>query len=96
MLGHGEHAASPAVGHEGDGSRAPVDLGGLVDDSVLDARAIDPGRTIETELATGITVLGDEHRLHQVLANLLGNALRHSPRTAAVRVSLSSRERVVR
>jgi two-component system, OmpR family, sensor kinase len=74
--------------------RAPVDLGGLVDDSVLDARAIDPERTIETDLATGITVLGDEHRLHQVLANLLGNALRHSPRTAAVRVSLARRDRV--
>ena len=74
--------------------RAPVDLGGLVDDSVLDARAIDPERTIETDLASGITVLGDEHRLHQVLANILGNALRHSPRTAAVRVTLARRDRV--
>jgi two-component system OmpR family sensor kinase len=74
--------------------RAPVDLGGLVDDSVLDARAIDPERTIETDQAAGITVLGDEHRLHQVLANLLGNALRHTPRTAAVRVSLIRRDRV--
>ena len=68
--------------------RRPVDLAALVGDAVLDAGAVDPERSITTDVTPGLSVTGDEHRLHQVVANLLNNALRHSPPTAAVRVGL--------
>jgi two-component system OmpR family sensor kinase len=73
--------------------RATVDLGHLVNDAVLDARAIDPERPITTELASGVNVLGDEHRLHQVVANVIANSLRHSPQSAAVHVQLTRTDR---
>jgi two-component system OmpR family sensor kinase len=35
-------------------------------------------------------VLGDDHQLRQVVANLLGNALRHTPDEAQIRVRLTA------
>lgn len=59
--------------------RAPVELGQLVDDVVSDARAVEPDREITTSVAGPMTVLGDGPLLHQVLANLVANALVHAP-----------------
>jgi len=59
--------------------RTPVDLGQLVEDAVQDARAVEPERTIATSVTGDVTVLGDQARLHQVLANLLANARVHAP-----------------
>jgi two-component system OmpR family sensor kinase len=59
--------------------RAPVDLGVLVVDAAADARAVAPDRTIRAEPAAGVLVEGDEDRLRQVLANLVNNALVHTP-----------------
>jgi two-component system, OmpR family, sensor kinase len=59
--------------------RGPVDLGRLVEDSVRDARAVDPDREIVASVAEPVIVLGDGARLHQVLANLLANARVHAP-----------------
>jgi two-component system OmpR family sensor kinase len=59
--------------------RGPVDLGQLVEDSVRDARAVDPDREIVATVAEPVTVLGDGARLHQVVANLLANARVHAP-----------------
>jgi two-component system OmpR family sensor kinase len=39
--------------------------------------------------ADPVVVTGDEHRLHQVLANLLSNARTHTPQGTTVTVSLS-------
>ena len=65
---------------------SPVDLLALAADAVADAHAVDPDRRIELVLGSGddqprhaLVVLGDEQRLRQVLANLVDNALRHTP-----------------
>ena len=56
-----------------------VDLTRVVADAVQDARAVDPGREITLDAPDALVVVGDEDRLHQVVANLLSNALAHTP-----------------
>jgi two-component system OmpR family sensor kinase len=67
--------------------REVVDLGRVVEDSVADARAVEPDRTITTAIPAPVTVVGDRARLHQVLANLVSNARVHAP-GAAIEVTL--------
>ena len=66
----------------------PVDLLELARDAVQDASAIAPDRKVKLDAAapTDTIVIGDELRLRQVLGNLVGNALTHTPPTAAVTV----------
>ncbi|MFZ3554832.1 sensor histidine kinase [Streptomyces sp. BH055] len=60
--------------------REPVDLTRLVLDAVTDARAAGPGHRWLLDLPEEpVTVVGDAHRLQQILANLLTNARRHTP-----------------
>jgi two-component system OmpR family sensor kinase len=47
-----------------------------------------PDRTIRATTEEGVVVAGDEHRLRQVLANLVRNALVHTPPDASVRVAV--------
>jgi two-component system, OmpR family, sensor kinase len=68
--------------------RGPVDLGVLAIDAASDARAVAPGRTVRAQTEEGVVVDGDEHRLRQVLANLVRNALVHTPPWATIRVSV--------
>jgi two-component system OmpR family sensor kinase len=71
--------------------RLPVDLTRLVLDAVTDARAAGPGHHWTLELpAEPVTAIGDDHRLHQVLANLLTNARVHTPVGTEVTVSLET------
>src|SRR5581483_7442436 len=65
---------------------APVDLGVLAVDAVADARARAHDRRITASVEEGVVVDGDEHRLRQVVANLVGNALVHTPDDAAIDV----------
>ena len=71
-----------------DAPRAPLDLAQLARDAVSDARATAPERAIELRVVGEATVLGDPHQLRQVLANLLRNALVHTPAGTAIDVSL--------
>lgn len=67
-----------------------VDLSQLVLDAVDDARTAAADRHWHLNLpAEPIEVVGDEHRLHQVLANLLGNARVHTPAGTTVTTTLS-------
>ncbi|KUL34839.1 histidine kinase [Streptomyces sp. NRRL F-4489] len=70
--------------------RAPVDLTRLVLDATDDARAAGPDHRWLLDLPeTAVTVTGDEHRLHQVIGNLLANARTHTPAGTAVTVRLA-------
>jgi len=65
-----------------------VDLSRLALDAVTDARIVAPSHHWELDLpAEPIVVIGDEQRLHQVLANLLTNARRHTPPGTTVTVT---------
>ncbi len=69
----------------------PVDLTRLAIDATSDARAAGPGHRWRLELPGGpVLVQGDDHRLHQVLANLLSNARMHTPPGTTVTVALGS------
>jgi two-component system OmpR family sensor kinase len=68
---------------------AKVDLGALTSDAVADARVRAPGRPIEyAGPIWPVFVDVDADRIRQVLANLLGNALTHTPDGTPVHVSL--------
>ena len=80
------------LGEGREPERLPVDLACVVADAVSDARAAAPDRDIELESVETADVLGDDHQLRQVVANLIGNALRHTPGEARVRVRLDAGE----
>jgi two-component system, OmpR family, sensor kinase len=70
--------------------RTPVDLTAMVNDAVSDARAADPGRSVIAQIEQPITVTGDDLRLRQAVANLVRNALVHTPAGSPVEVSLQA------
>ncbi|MFJ6465567.1 sensor histidine kinase [Streptomyces sp. NPDC091387] len=66
----------------------PVDLQRLATAVVQDARVVAPGRAIDLYAPEPAYVHGDQPRLQQVLNNLLGNAIQHTPPGAAIGVSV--------
>jgi two-component system, OmpR family, sensor kinase len=71
-------------------AKAPVDMLTIAADAVQDARIVSPGRPIDLVVAPGTAFLidGDEPRLRQVLANLVNNAITHTPAGTPVRVKI--------
>ncbi|NEA97721.1 ATP-binding protein [Streptomyces sp. SID13726] len=71
---------------------AEVDLAALVAEAVWEARAAGGGHDWQLELTLDAPtlVLGDEARLHQVVANLLSNARMHTPAGTRVVASVES------
>jgi two-component system OmpR family sensor kinase len=70
--------------------RRPVDLSRLARDSVADAEIVAPSHHWELDLPPDpIIVIGDEQRLHQVVANLVTNARRHTPPNTTVTIKVT-------
>jgi two-component system OmpR family sensor kinase len=68
--------------------REEVDVTRLLLESVADARVVAPDHRWRLELPEEpVSIEGDEHRLHQVVTNLLGNARHHTPPGTTVTVS---------
>jgi two-component system OmpR family sensor kinase len=76
------------LGEGREPEREPVDLARVVSDAVGDARAADAARDISLDAPAELVVTGDEHQLRQVVANLLGNARKHTPAGCPVHVRL--------
>jgi two-component system OmpR family sensor kinase len=70
--------------------REPVDLSRLVIETTSDARVARADHRWQLDLPDEpVLVEGDQHRLHQVLANLLSNAGKHTPPSSTVSVALA-------
>jgi two-component system OmpR family sensor kinase len=76
-----------------EAEHVPLDLAALARDAVDDARATAPERAIELA-AEPARISGDAHQLRQVLANLLRNALVHTPEGTPIEVSVTAGDAV--
>ncbi len=66
-----------------------IDLLVLAADAVHDAKAREPDRPVTLIPGNGaVHVLGDEHKLRQVLTNLVTNALTHTPPGTPVQLTI--------
>ncbi|MGA8045108.1 MAG: HAMP domain-containing sensor histidine kinase [Dermatophilaceae bacterium] len=70
----------------------PLDLTVLAGDAVADTHVREPGRRITLHGLDGplgpVHALGDEAALRQVLVNLIGNAVRHTPAGTPIEVAV--------
>jgi two-component system OmpR family sensor kinase len=67
--------------------RVAVDLSVLAADACSDAIAACPERPVTLDAADPVVLLGDEAHLRQALANLVTNALRHTPPASPIEVA---------
>jgi two-component system OmpR family sensor kinase len=66
-----------------------TDLALLVRDAVADTSAVEPGRPVRMEAPEQLTIIADEPRIRQILANLLANVREHTPPETPVTVRLA-------
>jgi two-component system OmpR family sensor kinase len=74
--------------HDRPLERHPVDLSSIAVQAVLAARLNQPGRPLTLRADIPVIVDADAEQLRQVLDNLIGNALQHTPRRSAVTVTV--------
>lgn len=77
--------------------RVPVDIAAVTEDAVASARVAGPDHPITLVGDTDeLYTLGDSHRIHQVIANLLANARTHTPAGTPINVSIDRADDGVR
>jgi two-component system, OmpR family, sensor kinase len=69
--------------------RRPVELASLAAEAVERARVTDPSRPITLAAAEPVIIDADQERLRQVIDNLIGNAIQHTPSGSPVTVTVS-------
>ncbi len=74
----------------------PVDLQAIATDAVADARVVAPQREIKLTSSGTVVVNGDDTRLRQVLANLVRNAIVHTPVQTPIDVTLSTEDSIAK
>jgi two-component system OmpR family sensor kinase len=67
--------------------REPVDLAVIAADACSDAVATPPDRRVTLDAPQPVVVAGDEAHLRQAVANLVGNAVAHTPAGSPIEVS---------
>jgi two-component system OmpR family sensor kinase len=80
------------LAREGEGrepTRNRVDLSAVAADAVADARTVDAARPIELSTDGEVAVAGEGPRLEQLVHNLVGNALAHTPAGTPVNVRVA-------
>jgi signal transduction histidine kinase len=70
----------------------PVDVAALLADAVAEAESLGRGVSYDVRVLGELTVTADPDRLHQLVANLLDNASRHSPAGGTVVVLAERRD----
>ncbi len=72
--------------------RHPVELTRIVEEAATDLRILQPERPVHLHFSSGgCWIDGDAGRLQQVVTNLLGNIRSHTPRDAAVDITVTVR-----
>jgi signal transduction histidine kinase len=69
--------------------RHHVDLASIAAQAVQAARILNPDRPIALVAGDPVIVYADTERLRQVIDNLIGNAVQHTPQRSAVTVSVT-------
>lgn len=67
---------------------ASVDVGKIIEHVVDEYRALHPARIFDVDVSGVTFAVADGKRLSQVVGNLLGNAIQHSPSSSKVAVSV--------
>lgn len=68
---------------------ADVDLSVVAHDAAMDARAQAPDRTVTVSPDVSIVIRADNNKVHQVITNLVGNALRYTPEGSPIELAVA-------
>ena len=77
-------------------AKEPVDLSEVIDETCRQARQLDPGRQIQSEVSSDLNTLGDRDAIKQVLLIALDNALKHSSGNINVSAKLQGKQIQIR